>query len=170
MNHDKYSIKTIDSEMLYKGKILNLRKDIIETESNKKAVREIVEHKPPVAIVPIDDNKNVLLVRQYRHPAKQYLLEVPAGLIEDGEKPDIAAMRELREKIWLFFKKPLGLLGGFWPSPGFTDEYMYCYFGTDLKENRLPADKDENIEVESTPINRINKLFKILARLLMQKP
>ena len=62
MNHDKYSIKTIDSEMLYKGKILNLRKDIIETESNKKAVREIVEHKPAVAIVPIDDNKNVCLL------------------------------------------------------------------------------------------------------------
>ena len=159
MNNDKDPIRTIDSEMIYEGKILNLRKDIIQTESNKKAVREIVEHKPAVAIVPIDDNENVLLVRQYRHPAKQYLLEVPAGLIETEEEPDIAAMRELREEIG-YSSNNLRLLGGFWSSPGFTDEYMYCYIARDLVENRLPADDDENIEVESIPITQVHKLIK----------
>jgi ADP-ribose pyrophosphatase len=129
-------------------------------ESNKKAIIEVVEHKPVVAIVPIDCHKNILLVRQYRHPARQYLLEVPAGMVEDGEEPDDAAIRELREEIG-YSSNNLRLLGRFWSSPGFTDEYMYCYIAKNLIENKLPADDDEDIRVESVPFDRINKLIKL---------
>ena len=73
--------------------------DTITLESGKEIFREVVEHKPAVAIAPIDDDDNILLVRQYRHPTREYLLEVPAGLIDEGEEPDAAAMRELQEEV-----------------------------------------------------------------------
>ncbi|SVA23020.1 uncharacterized protein METZ01_LOCUS75874 [marine metagenome] len=108
----------------------------------------------------MDGDGNILLVRQYRHPAKEHLLEVPAGLIDEGEEPDEAAMRELREEVG-YRSTNLRLLGGFWSSPGFTDEYMYCYLANNLVQSSLPSDDDEDITVEKIPLNRIHQLIKL---------
>ena len=100
------------------------------------------------------------MVRQYRHPTKEYLLEVPAGLIEEGENPDEAAMRELQEEVG-YRSTNLRILGGFWSSPGFTDEYMYCYLARNLVKSSLPSDDDEDITVEKTPLSKIHQLIKL---------
>ena len=99
-------------------------------------------------------------MRQYRHPASLNLLEIPAGIIENDEEPDAAALRELQEEIG-YTSTNIRLLGGFWSSPGFTDEYMYGYLARNLVESHLPADEDEEISVEKIPINKIQKLIKL---------
>ena len=92
------SDRTISSKKTYSGRIIDVRIDQIQLESGKSTLREVVEHDPTVAILPIDDHKNIILVSQYRHPAKKYILEVPAGLIDPGEDPRKAALRELMEE------------------------------------------------------------------------
>ena len=88
--------RTINSKKIYEGTIINVKVDEVLLKTGVKAKREVVEHKPAVAIVPVDSENNVLLVRQYRHPAKVDLLEIPAGIIEPGEEPEVAALRELQ--------------------------------------------------------------------------
>ena len=139
---------------------MNVRLDTITLESGKEIFREVIEYKAAVAIAPIDDDDNILLVRQYRHPTKEYLLEVPAGLIEEGENPDEAAMRELQEEVG-YRSTNLRILGGFWSSPGFTDEYMYCYLARNLVKSSLPSDDDEDITVEKIPLSKIHQLIKL---------
>jgi ADP-ribose pyrophosphatase len=90
--------RTVRSERIYEGKIINLRVDTVELPSGKKTKREIVEHAACTAIVAIDSENNVLLVRQYRKAAERMLLEIPAGGIEPGEKPLDGARRELEEE------------------------------------------------------------------------
>lgn len=152
--------RTIQSELKYEGKMVSVKLDKILLESGKEAFREVVTHKPAVAIAPLDDDGNVLLIRQYRHPAREKLLEVPAGLIEEGEEPDGAAMRELQEEIG-FASNNLRLLGGFWSSPGFTDEYMYCYLARNLVRRELPADEDEEMTTERIPLEKVHKLIRL---------
>ncbi|MBI50446.1 MAG: ADP-ribose pyrophosphatase [Chloroflexi bacterium] len=153
-------INILQTEKPFSGKIINVRVDKISDENKKTIIREVVEHKPAVAIVPIDDEDNVIMVRQYRHPASLNLLEIPAGIIENDEEPDAAALRELQEEIG-YTSTNIRLLGGFWSSPGFTDEYMYGYLARNLVESHLPADEDEEISVEKIPINKIQKLIKL---------
>ena len=160
MKEHPLDYRTIQSELKYEGVIVHVKLDRIILESGKEVFREVVTHKPAVAIAPLDDDGNVLLVRQYRHPAREKLLEVPAGLIEEGEEPDVAAMRELQEEVG-FASNNLRLLGGFWSSPGFTDEYMYCYLASNLVKRELPGDDDEEITTERIPLEEVHKLIKL---------
>ncbi len=150
---------TINSEVIYEGKILDLRLHTIKLAGGKTSQREIVEHNDSVLIVPIDDHGRIILVRQYRKAANKHLLEVPAGGIEDGEEPYAAAERELQEEIG-FKSDNLIHIGGFWMAPGFCTEYMHAYIATDLKESSLPPDEDENIEVVYLDIERIEDVIK----------
>jgi len=154
------SVQILESQSVFNGNIINVKVDKISDQHKKLMVREVVEHKPAVAIVPIDDDDNVIMVRQYRHPTSLNLLEIPAGIIENGEEPDVTALRELQEEIG-YTSTNLRLLGGFWTSPGFTDEYMYGYVARNLVKSHLPADEDEDISVETIPISRIEQLIKL---------
>ena len=120
---------------------------------------DIVEHKPAVSIVPIDEKDRLIMVRQYRHPSSRQLLEIPAGIIEDGEDPEETALRELQEETG-FSSKNLRLMTGFWSSPGFTNEYMYAFIAKDLLESKLPQDEDEDISVEKIPLDQVERLIK----------
>ena len=159
---EKYpdSIEVLSSKKIFDGKILNLRLDTIMTKDGKRARREVIEHRPAVVIIPVDDEENVILVKQYRHPIGLDLLEAPAGLIEDGEEPDDAAMRELREETG-YASRNLRLLGGFWSSPGFTDEYLYGYLAKDLFHSQLPMDEDEEITLVRIPMQKVKKLIRV---------
>lgn len=151
----------IVSREIYDGRIIKVRvDDILLTPSGRQSVREVVEHAPAVVIVPIDADDNVLLVRQYRYAAQQTLLEAPAGIVEHGEDPDACAQRELAEEIG-FASRNLRVLGGFWASPGFCDEFLYAYLAKDLVPHKLQADDDENIEVEKIPLARIPQLIRL---------
>jgi len=151
--------RTINSKKTYSGRIINVRVDEILLESGKSTLREVVEHDPIVAILPIDNNENIILVSQYRHPAKKYVLEVPAGLIENGEDPKKAALRELMEETGYGSKK-LELIGKIWASPGFTDEYMNFYIAKDLYPKKLPHDDDEEILIKKIHMSAAPDLIK----------
>lgn len=114
--------------------------------------RYVVEHPGAVAIVALDEQDRWLLVRQYRHPARRSLLEIPAGTREPGEEPDITAHRELREETG-FAASSLVRLGGAWMAPGFTSEYIHFFLATGLRADPLPADDDEGLSapVPMTP-------------------
>jgi ADP-ribose pyrophosphatase len=139
--------ETLHSERKYEGKIVNLRIDTIRLANGHTAQREVVEHRPAVAIVPLTAAGKILLVRQERTPVGAALLEIPAGVIEPDEEPELSAQRELQEEIGMRAGR-LERLAGFWVAPGYTTEYIHVYLATDLMPGRLPGDEDESITVE----------------------
>ena len=98
-------------------------------------------------------------MRQFRYPVGLDLLEIPAGVIEEGESPDHTAQRELREEKG-YASRNLRALGGIYSSPGFCDEILYMYLARDLVESDLPADDDEDITVERVPMSDIGRLIR----------
>ena len=90
---------TISSRHIYSGRIIDVRVDTVRLQNGRESTREIVDHAPSICVVPVDADGNVLLVRQYRKPTDGFLLEVPAGGIEEGETPEEATRRELQEEI-----------------------------------------------------------------------
>lgn len=139
------------SRRIYEGRVISLRVDSVTLPDGRSTVREVVEHEPVVVVVPLDDQGNVLLVRQYRLPAQRFLLELPAGGIDPGESPEEAVQRELQEETGQRAGR-LERLGGFFISPGYCDEYMHLFLATDLQPSSLPADTDERIEVVRVPL------------------
>tara|TARA_Y100000588_G_scaffold89684_1_gene96281 strand:- start:2745 stop:3290 length:546 start_codon:yes stop_codon:yes gene_type:complete len=144
----------LDRQLLYEGKIIKVFKDTVLLSDNKRTTREIVEHVSVVCVMALDEDGYIHMVKQYRYAISGELMEIPAGGIEQGESPEEAAVRELQEEIG---KSPGQLiqLGGFWLTPGWSDEYMYAYLATDLTDSKLPADDDENIQVIKVPLGEI---------------
>ena len=164
----------LSTETVFQGKIVTVRVDDVSLPNGVRAVREVVEHRPAVAIVPFDGDGGVLLVSQFRYPVGEELIEVPAGIIEEPETPEQGAGRELREEIG-YRARELRSLGSFWTTPGFSDELMYVFVATDLEPSRLEADEDEDISVVRVPVSRIRGMIeageirdaKTIAALLM---
>ena len=150
---------TIGTERIFEGNIINIRVDTVRMPSGSIATREIVEHSHAVCIVPVDDEGNVVLVRQYRKPVEESLLEVPAGGVEEGEVSEEAVLRELQEEIGYTAGK-LQHLSSFWVAPGWATEFMHAYLATELTPSRLKADEDENIEVVRLPFDEALAMFK----------
>jgi 8-oxo-dGTP pyrophosphatase MutT (NUDIX family) len=149
---------TVESKIIYRGKILNLRVDTIQLPNQRLATREIVEHAHSVCIVPLDNEGNVVLVRQYRKPAEVELLEAPAGGMEEGEVSEEAVQRELQEETGYIAGK-LRHLSSFWLAPGWCTEYMHAYLATDLSLSRLDPDYDENISIVRVPLAQTPELI-----------
>lgn len=143
---DPQAETTISSERIYDGRIINVRVDTVRMPSGRSATREIVEHSHAVCIIPVDDDGNVLLVRQYRKPAEESLLEAAAGGMEEGEVSDESVLRELQEEVG-YTADNLVHLSSFWVAPGWATEFMHAYLATGLRPSKLEADDDENIEV-----------------------
>lgn len=139
--------KTMKSEIIYEGKILTLRVDTVELLDMKYARREIIEQRPAVVIVAIDNDGNFLFVRQFRKAAETELLELPAGKIEYGESPLEAAHRELREET-KYDARTLDLLFEAYASPGYSTEKMYFFLARELFYSPLQEDEDEDISLE----------------------
>lgn len=124
--------KTLNSEVVYDGKVMTVIRDDVEVADGHKSFREVVIHSGGVVIVAMKDSETILLVKQYRYPLKQTVLELPAGKLEIGENPDFAAKRELEEETgfsagsW----KPLGYIN---TTPGICTEKLYLYLAKDLK-------------------------------------
>ena len=148
----------LSGETVFEGRAVGVRVDSVELPRGGQAIREVVERRAAVVLVPIDADDNVILVRQYRYPVGEALLEAPAGVIEESETPEACAQRELREETgyragWL--KK----LGEFWTTPGFCNELMHVFAATGLERSSLEPDADENIEVETVPRARIRDMI-----------
>ena len=174
---DSLAELTIGTKRIYEGNIINVRVDTVRMPSGRDATREIVEHSHAVCIVPIDNDGNVVLVRQYRKPAETALLEVPAGGVEEGEISEEAVLRELQEEIG-YTADHLEHLSSFWVAPGWATEYMHAYLATGLRESRLEGDEDENIEVVRLRFNEAVSMLKTgeindgktIASLLLAQP
>jgi ADP-ribose pyrophosphatase len=143
--------RTTDTELIYKGRIINLRVDTVKLPTGREAEREIVEHGGSVVIVAIAPEDNVLLVRQFRKPVEQVLLELPAGTLEPGEESQECARRELEEETGYLAEK-WEHLGGFYSSPGFCTEYLHLFLATELRPGKPVT---EAIELVPTPISQI---------------
>ena len=156
---DSFEETTLETRRIYEGNIINVRVDTVRMPSGRSATREIVEHSHAVCIVPVDADGNVLLVRQYRKPAEEALLEVPAGGVEEGEVSEEAVLRELQEEIG-YTAGNLQHLSSFWVAPGWATEFMHAYLATELTSSRLEADEDENIEVVRMPFDQVLAMFK----------
>jgi len=145
--HDDLHEQTLSSEFVYDGRVVNLYLDTVRLPNGKTARRELIRHPGAVAIVPVDAEGSVILVRQFRYAAGRVLWEVPAGTLEPDEDPNVCAHRELQEEIGHKAGK-LERLGGIFVAPGYTSEFIHLYLATDLSESRLEGDSDEFIQVE----------------------
>jgi ADP-ribose pyrophosphatase len=141
----KREIKVVDTEKIYSGNVtLRVDKFVL---GEKIIEREIVEHLPSVGMIPITDNLDILLVSQYRNPVGKTLLEIPAGKIERGETPRLAALREMAEEIGYTGK--LHPLLKMYLAPGYATELMHVYVARDLKRIvQGTRDADENIRIK----------------------
>jgi len=138
--------KTISSELAYRGQKFVVRRDILETADGREAIYDTVVHIGAVALVPVDADGKLLLVRQYRHSTGKQLLELPAGTLEPGEAVELTAQRELREEVGMA-AGALTLLAEFYLAPGYSTERMWIYLAQDLQPDALPPDQDEDLEV-----------------------
>lgn len=150
--------RTMKSERVFEGKLLTLRVDTVELPNKQYSKREIVEHSGGVAIIPITDSNEVVLVKQYRKAIEDFLLEAPAGKLEYNEDPLECAKRELREETG-YTADNIELLTVTYPSPGYTTEKIYIYLARDLKEGRQDLDEGEYLEVEKIEINKLIKMI-----------
>jgi ADP-ribose pyrophosphatase len=139
------------SERVYEGRILNLRVDEIRTPTGVEALREIVENGGAVAMVALDDQQRVVLVKQYRHAVRGLVIEVPAGKLDGDEDPLEGAQRELREETG-FRAGHFERLGNFYPAPAWSTEFVYLYLATDLTPGPTQLEADEAIELLHVPL------------------
>jgi len=142
----------IDSKKVFTGRVFDVTVDTVR-EADRTYIREVVHHPGSAVILPAFDDGTIALVRQYRHPAVKYLLELPAGTLNDQERPEEGAARELEEELGLVAGK-LEKLAEFFVSPGFCEEKMWLYLATDLTETAQRLEEDELIEVVRLPIDR----------------
>lgn len=141
----EFKEKTLDSQMMYDGRIIKVYKDNVELADGKKSFREVVRHSGGVVILAIKDYDKILLVKQYRYPIGETVLELPAGKLEKGEDPFEAAKRELEEETGYCANKwtDLGYIN---TSPGFSDEKLYLYLAQDLEYTHCHPDEGEIIQ------------------------
>lgn len=147
----------INEKEIYNGKILKLKIENFKFEG-KIIKREIVEHKDAVAILPIDDLGFVYLVKQYRFPVQKEFLEIPAGLVEENEDYEKAALRELQEEVGFFSKNLQKIFEGY-NSVGFCNEKTIIYLAKDLVFSKLPEDEDENLTVVKIHIDKLKQMY-----------
>ncbi|HLR20429.1 MAG TPA: NUDIX hydrolase [Tissierellaceae bacterium] len=149
-----YEEKTMKSDKIYEGKILNLRIDTIELPDKKYSKREIIEHPGSVGIIAITDDNCLILVKQYRKAAEDFLYEIPAGKLEVNEEPRETAIRELREETSYEANK-LNYISEFYTSPGYCNEKIHLFLAEDIYITDLDPEPDEFIETVEFNINEL---------------
>jgi ADP-ribose pyrophosphatase len=171
------SFELLKEQTLFSGRIFDLVQAHFRLPNGREQTFDLVKHHGAVVLVPVDQQGNILFVSQFRIGAGKELLELPAGLLEEGELPEQSAMREIREETGMASEK-LTRLGEFFMVPGYSTEKMQVYLATGLTESSLPTDEDEFLELVAIPIIEVyqmayeGKIFdgKTLAALLMAQP
>jgi ADP-ribose pyrophosphatase len=169
--------KTISSEMIYEGRILNLRKDKVLVKDGKTSYREIVEHNGGVALAAVTPEGKMVMVRQYRKAAEKAVLEVPAGKIEKGEDNRLTAERELKEETG-YSAGRIEHITSFYSSIGYSTEVIYLYYATDLTPGETEFDDNEAIEILEYDIPELKRMVlsgeiedsKTIAAILLVEP
>ena len=144
----------VSSEMLYRGKLLSLRLDEVLLSGGRRVGREIVVHPGASAILPIVEPGKILMVRQYRHPVGEVLLEIPAGTLKPGEDPMACAARELEEETGYRAGKLIHLIT-IYPTPGYSSEILHIYLARDLRRGVQAPEMDEDISIVEMSIDQV---------------
>jgi len=139
-----HTAKVLSSKVIYKGAIFGIRRDEVIEPSGVRTTREVITHPGSVVVLPVLADKRIVMIRQYRHAAKQYLWELVAGRIDEGEAPRKAAARELMEETGYRAKRFKVFLDVF-PTPGFLEERMYILLAEGLSEGQAQPEDDEKI-------------------------
>lgn len=149
----KLSEKTIASKTIYEGKILQVILDDIELPDGKKSKREVVNHSGGVAVAALDENNNLLFVKQFRYPYKEIVFELPAGKLEKGMSPLENGKRELLEETGAVGYSYISL-GQVYPSPGYTNEIIHLYACKIKSLGESRPDEGEFLNVEKLPLDK----------------
>ncbi|MDQ6785777.1 MAG: NUDIX hydrolase [Acidobacteriota bacterium] len=148
----------ISTKTVYKGRVFDVQLAEIR-EGDAEYRREIVVHHGSCVIVPVFADNTIALVKQYRHAAQKYLLEIPAGTLEENESPEDGAKREVEEEIGVVARK-IEKLTEFYVSPGFLTEKMHVFLATDLEETKQNLDADEFIKIEKFTFPQVFQMIK----------
>jgi ADP-ribose pyrophosphatase len=155
----KAKAKLLGSKIVFQGKVFSVRRDEIVEPSGVKATRDMIAHPGSVVVMPVQDDGKIVLIRQYRYAARQYLWELVAGRIDAGENPKQAAKRELIEETGLRAKKFRVFLE-FWPSPGFLEEKMFVLLAEGITQGVAEPEEDERIEAKAFTRAEIEKMLR----------
>lgn len=150
----KLQEETVGSETLYEGVVVTVKKDKVLLENGRQSIREVVMHNGGVGVLALDEQNNVLMVRQFRYPYRQVVLEIPAGKLERGEDPLACGKRELLEETG-YAADEYASLGVLYPTPGYADEVIHLYLATGLKRFEQNLDEGEFLEVERYPLSQL---------------
>ena len=155
----KYEEKTIDKKEIYKGGIIDVGVITVKLPDGREATRDIVFHPGASVVIPINEDGEIYMVRQYRKAVERVLLELPAGKLDEGESPEVCAKRELKEETGLeagFLKHIISIHS----TPGFCNEILHMFLASQLTQGKVCADKDEFITVEKYPAKTlVNMIF-----------
>jgi ADP-ribose pyrophosphatase len=139
--------KTVATREIYAGRIFEVRVDTVEFAGARREI-DVVEHRGSVAVLALPAPDSLLLVRQYRHPAGRELWEIPAGMIEPGEEPAVAARRELLEETG-YRAARIAPMFGLYPTPGFCTELLHLFVAEGLEAGNAAPDEDERIDLQA---------------------
>lgn len=151
--------KIINRDKVYSGRAFDVEKVFLELPNQKHSYYDLVNHKDSITVLPIDENGDIWFVLQYRLGSQGQLLELPAGVIEEDEAPEICAMREIQEEIGMAARS-LKFLGDFYLVPGYSNEHMYTYLASELYPSNLQADADEFLNVMKIPYQEVLEMMK----------
>jgi ADP-ribose pyrophosphatase len=154
-----FTEKTLSSETIYNGKIINVQLDEVELPNGKTSKRELVYHPGAVAVIALTKEGRMLMVRQFRKPLERSIVEVPAGKLEKGENPEECARRELEEETG-YRSENMSHVASFYTSPGFSDELIHLYFTDELTEGQQNTDDDEFVELMAVTLEEALELVR----------
>ena len=154
----EYFEKQVSSDVVFKGRIITVRKDNAELINGNVVNREVVEHPGGVGIVPVDSEGNVIVAKQFRYPIEEEIIEIPAGKLEYGEDPFECAVRELSEETGCTADE-YTYLGAIYPSPGYCKETLYIYMATGLKQGNIHLDEDEFLSTEKISLKKLYEMI-----------
>lgn len=143
--------KTINSEVIYEGVIFTITHDTVELENGNHAVRDVLLHHGGVCVIPVTDENEIFLVKQYRYPFHTTTREVPAGKLEKGENHAECGKRELLEETGCTCDEYI-YLGEMLPTPAYNSEVTYMYMARGLHFDKQSLDPDEFLDVEKIPL------------------
>ncbi len=147
----------LDQHTYYEGVIVNVRQDSVRLNDGSESKREVVEHPGGVAVVALDKDNNVIMVRQYRYPVQAETWELPAGKLERGEEPREAALRELEEETGVVPTDVMSL-GETYSSPGIMEERIYLFFAKGLGQVDAHPDEGECLEMRRMPLETVYQM------------